>query len=206
RRRCGTRRSPPGAPGPRPGEAAAARRCGSGGLALVLRPRQRAPAFPWTGYITADHRGSPAMTRPLIPKRLTGAASMPSNVDVIAEYEILGRHADGQLHWHDFHKVVYISGGSGVHLMNGVPHAIRPGIAFLLAPSDFHAWLPGDDGCILYNILFSPRILSPYLDAALFDAAGLGQGALVASDMSPLETIMQAMVRESGQITRPDAL
>jgi AraC-like DNA-binding protein len=145
------------------------------------------------------------MTRPLIPKRLASAAYMPPNVDVTAEHELLGRQAEGLLHWHDFHKLVYIAGGSGIHVMNGVPYAIRPGIAFLLAPSDFHAWLPSREGCVLYNILFSPRILSPYLDAALFDAAGLGQGALVARDMAPLETIMQAMVRESDQITRPDA-
>jgi AraC-like DNA-binding protein len=145
------------------------------------------------------------MTRPLIPKRLAGAAYMPPNVDVIAEHECLGRQTEGQLHWHDFHKLVYIADGSGIHLMNGVPYAISPGIGFLLAPSDFHAWLPGREGCVLYNILFSPRILSPYLGSALFDAASLGRGALVARDMAPLETIMQAMVRESDQISRPDA-
>lgn len=145
------------------------------------------------------------MTRPLIPKRLAGAAYMPANVDVIAEHEILARQAEGGLHWHDFHKLVYICGGSGIHQLNGVPHAIRAGVAFLLAPSDFHAWLPGGDGCVMYNILFSPRILSPYLSAALFDAGGLGQGALVAGDMAPVESMMQAMVRESDRIVRPDA-
>jgi hypothetical protein len=74
------------------------------------------------------------MTRPLIPKRLAGAAYMPPNVDVIAEHECLGRQTEGQLHWHDFHKLVYIADGSGIHLMNGVPYAISPGIGFLLAP------------------------------------------------------------------------
>jgi len=142
--------------------------------------------------------------RQLIPKRLASVAYMPPNVDVIVEHESLGRQAEG-LHWHDFHKVVYIAGGSGIHLMNGVPYEIRPGVAFLLAPSDFHAWLPSSEGCVMYNILFSPRILSPYLDAALFDAGGPGQGALVAHDMAPLESIMQAMVRESDHIARPDA-
>lgn len=145
------------------------------------------------------------MTRPLIPKRLAGATYMPPNVDVIAEHECLPRQAEGGLHWHDFHKLVYIAGGSGIHLMNGVPYPITAGTAFLLAPSDFHAWLPGGDGCVVYNILFSPRILSPYLDAALFDAGGPGPVGLVARDMAPLESIMQAMVRESDQIARPDA-
>lgn len=144
------------------------------------------------------------MPRQLIPKRLVSSTYMPSNVDVLAEHESACHQVQG-LHWHDFHKLVYVISGSGIHLLNGVPYEIRPGATFLLAPSDFHAWLPGDEGCALYNILFSTRVLSPYLESALFDAAGLRQGALVAADMAPLEPFMQAMVRESDRITRPDA-
>src|SRR5215475_138477 len=144
------------------------------------------------------------MPRVSIPKRLVSTSYMPPNVDVLAEHEGAGGQFEG-LHWHDFHKLVYVSGGSGIHMLNGVSHEIRPGVAFLLAPSDFHAWLPGEAGCTLYNILFSTRVLSPYLESALFDAAGLRQGALVATDLGPLEPLMQAMVRESGRLVRPDA-
>lgn len=142
--------------------------------------------------------------RPSIPKRLVSTSYMPPNVDVLAEHEGVGGQFES-LHWHDFHKLVYVSSGSGIQMLNGVSHEIRPGVAFLLAPSDFHAWLPGKGGCTLYNILFSTRVLSPYLESAVFDAAGLRHGPLVAPDMASLEPLMQAMVRESERLVRPDA-
>jgi AraC-like DNA-binding protein len=144
------------------------------------------------------------LLRPSIPERLSSTSYMPPNVDVLAEYEKVGGQFEN-LHWHDFHKLVYVSGGSGVHMMNGVAHEIRPGVAFLLAPSDFHAWLPGEDGCTLYNVLFSTRVLTPFLESAVFDAAGLRHGALVAPDMTSLEPLMEAMVRESERLVRADA-
>ena len=143
------------------------------------------------------------MTRSPIPRRLLSATYMPPNVDVIAEHDDASHHVE--LHWHDFHKLVYVIGGSGIHLLNGVPHEIRSGIAFLLAPSDFHAWSPSRGGCTLYNVDFLPRALSPYLQAALFDAARQRQGPLVVRDMTALEPIMQSMVREGDRLPRPDA-
>jgi AraC-like DNA-binding protein len=144
------------------------------------------------------------MTRPPIPKRLLSTTYMAPNVDVIAEqdapvYEVVA------LHWHDFHKLVSVISGSGIHLLNGVPHEIKTGVTYLLAPSDFHAWLPNRDGCALYNIDFMPRVLAPYLQSALYDAARLRQGPLIVRDMTDLEPVMQAMVRECDRISRPDA-
>lgn len=143
------------------------------------------------------------MTRPPIPKRLLSSMYMPPNVDVIAEQDEPVNQVDG-LHWHDFHKLVCVTSGSGVHVLNGVRHEITPGITFLLAPSDFHAWLPKGDGCVLYNIDFLPRVLAPYLQSALYDAA-VRQAPLVVRDMADLEPIMQAMVTECGRLGRPDA-
>ncbi len=144
------------------------------------------------------------MTRPPIPKRLLSSMYMPPNVDVIAEQDEPVNQVDG-LHWHDFHKLVCVMSGSGVHVLNGVSHEITPGVAFLLAPSDFHAWLPNGEGCLLYNIDFMPRVLAPYLQSALYDATRLGRGPLVVRDMADLEPIMQAMVKECGRLARPDA-
>lgn len=143
------------------------------------------------------------MTVTFIPERLAGSDYMPPNTDVIVEREHLPHRVE-DLHWHDFHKLVCVTGGSGTHVMNGVPFAIKPGVAFLLTPSDFHAWRPSLEGCDLYNILFSPRTLSQYLEGALLGGAGLGQGALVARDMDSLEPVLQTMLRESDR-TGPDA-
>jgi AraC-like DNA-binding protein len=132
----------------------------------------------------------------VVPERLAGTDYMAPNADVIVEFEHLP-HRPEALHWHDFHKLVCIAGGSGTHMLNGVPFAIKPGVAFLLTPSDFHAWRPGLEGCDLYNILFSTRTLSQHLEAKLFAGAGLGQGALVARDMDPVEPVLRTMLAES---------
>jgi AraC-like DNA-binding protein len=143
------------------------------------------------------------VTVTLVPERLIGADYMAPNIDVIVEHEHLPHRAE-DLHWHDFHKLVCIIGGSGTHVLNGVPFAIKQGVSFLLTPSDFHAWRPGVDGCDLYNILFSPRTLSQYLDAKLFSGTGLAPGALVARDMDAVEPVLATMLAESERHS-PDA-
>jgi AraC-like DNA-binding protein len=121
---------------------------------------------------------------------------MPPDVDVLVECEHLPHRVE-ELHWHDFHKLVCITGGSGTHVVNGIPFAIKPGVAFLLAPSDFHAWRPGLDGCDLYNILFSPLVLATSFETVLFGGPGAGQRTLVARDLDALEPVLKTMRAES---------
>jgi AraC-like DNA-binding protein len=144
------------------------------------------------------------MTRTTIPRRFLRSTYMPHNMDVIAEQDDPVNQTV-EVHWHDFHKLVSVISGSGIHVLNGVPHEITPGITFLLAPSDFHAWLPNGDGCALYNIDFMPQVLAPYLQSALYDAARLRQGPLVVRDMTDLGPIMRATLTECGRLARPDA-
>jgi len=142
------------------------------------------------------------MTTSVVPQRVVGSDYMPVHLDVIVEHEF-GKQID-HVHWHDFHKLVYVAGGSGTHLLNGAPLPIERGAAFLLTPSDFHAWRPDGTGCELYNVLFAPRVLSDYLKSSLFGAGRFGQGALVARGMHDLPPLLDRMVRESGH-DRPDA-
>ena len=139
----------------------------------------------------------------VVPERLVGTDYMAPDADVIVEFEHLA-HRPEALHWHDFHKLVCITGGSGTHTLNGVPFAIKPGVAFLLTPSDFHSWRPGLDGCDLYNVLFSTRTLAQHLEAKLFTGTGLDEGALVARDMDRVEPMLKVMLAESQHDT-PDA-
>lgn len=132
-----------------------------------------------------------------LPARLSGADYMPTTVDVLAEREHLTRSVE--LHWHDFHKLVYVDSGTGTHVINGASFPITPGVAFLLTPSDLHAWLPDGNDCVLYNLLFSPRVLSEYLEAVLFRAPALQLGPLVARGMARVTPILDAMVRESSR-------
>lgn len=143
------------------------------------------------------------MTVSYIPERLLGSDYMPPSTEVIVERELVKREFE-TVHWHDFHKLVYLAGGSGTHVMNGVPFAVKPGVAFLLTPSDFHAWRPSAEGCAVYNILFSPRVLSEYLGGVLFDASAPARGALVARGLDPIQTVLDTMVRETDRIG-PDA-
>jgi AraC-like DNA-binding protein len=136
-----------------------------------------------------------------LPARLSSADYMPTTVDILAERECLNE--DVELHWHDFYKLVYVADGAGTHVFNGVSFPITAGDAFVLTPSDLHAWQP-DGECVLYNLLFSPRVLSEYLESVLFRDAGMRLGPLIARDMSKLRPILDTMVLESDS-RGPDA-
>lgn len=63
-------------------------------------------------------------------------------------------------HSHDFFEIEWITGGSGLHLLNGVPHPLRPGSLYLLTPEDVHAVRP-TPRLEYYNIMFSEDFFAP---------------------------------------------
>jgi AraC-like DNA-binding protein/quercetin dioxygenase-like cupin family protein len=73
------------------------------------------------------------------------------------------------LHWHEFYELTFIISGTGSHTVNGLAHALNPGVLFLLTPVDFHQLAP-DAGQTLevFNIIFSGDFLDDELRRWLF--------------------------------------
>lgn len=108
------------------------------------------------------------------------------------------------VHWHDFYELVYVTSGEATHLVNGVPHHLAAGSAFMLTPADFHelrAISPEPLSC--YNVV---------VDAVHFERS-LGQGLLssieptpwMVADMTGLEDDFARLYEES-QYERPGTL
>lgn len=73
------------------------------------------------------------------------------------------------LHWHDFYELVFVTDGEGLNIVNGRAYPITRGSASLLTPVDFHEIrLMGGAPLILYDVVFSPKILSAPLHDLLF--------------------------------------
>jgi AraC-like DNA-binding protein len=78
-----------------------------------------------------------------------------------------------ELHWHEFYELTYIISGSGVNEVNGHPYPLETGDLFLLTPADFHQITPDPgENLELYNLIFSPLLLSDELFELLFSEAG----------------------------------
>ena len=79
-------------------------------------------------------------------------------------------------HSHDFFEIEWITGGSGLHLLNGVPHPLRPGSLYLLTPEDVHAVRP-TPRLEYYNIMFSEDFFAPdFAYEALLSCRGVQTG------------------------------
>ena len=80
------------------------------------------------------------------------------------------RHAPTALHSHDFHELVVILGGRGVHVMADRAYPIQAGDVFLIRGDMAHGYAD-TDRMALVNILFEPRRLRLPL-AGLADVPG----------------------------------
>jgi AraC-like DNA-binding protein len=80
------------------------------------------------------------------------------------------RHAATELHTHDFHELVVILGGRGMHLMDGHYYPIEAGDVFLIRGDMAHGYAE-TNAMALVNILFEPQRLRLPL-AGLADVPG----------------------------------
>ena len=76
---------------------------------------------------------------------------------------------DYPLHWHEFYEIEYIVTGHAVENINGTDHDAAPGFAVLITPDDLHSYhsIHKDDVVTVYNVKFSPYLLSPELQKLL---------------------------------------
>ncbi len=90
-------------------------------------------------------------------ERLTASALFPSR-----EFPLVclrhQRHAPTALHTHDFHELVVILGGHGVHITEERTYPIQAGDVFLIRGDMAHGYAD-TDRMALVNILFDPRRL-----------------------------------------------
>lgn len=101
--------------------------------------------------------------------RLSAASIFPSSDFPLAclRHE---RHAPTALHSHEFHELVIILGGRGVHVMDDRAYPIQAGDVFLIRGEMTHGYAE-TDRMALVNILFEPRRLRLPL-AGLADVPG----------------------------------
>ncbi len=64
-------------------------------------------------------------------------------------------------HYHDFHELVLVTHGSGIHLFNGERFEIHSGNVFLVVPGQSHAYL-SIDRLELFSFLFTNPIIAPF--------------------------------------------
>ena len=77
------------------------------------------------------------------------------------------------VHWHDFYELVYVVGGVGQHVVNGVREAIHAGSVFLLTPTDFHAInTVGDQSLSCYNVVIDVQLVDGLLNDVDPDYSG----------------------------------
>jgi AraC-like DNA-binding protein len=87
------------------------------------------------------------------------------------------------VHWHDFYELVFVTGGSARHVLNGVPHVIGAGSAFLLTPTDFHEIIAdGPEPLSCYNIVIDPQVAERQLDELLPSRTGWPPAAVARFD------------------------
>ena len=72
----------------------------------------------------------------------------------------LDPHFQSTLHWHDYYELELITGGRGVHTLNGRAYSLSRGAVYLLSPKDFHTLSEDENAPLtLYNVNFSERLL-----------------------------------------------
>ncbi|HYO31652.1 MAG TPA: AraC family transcriptional regulator [Nocardioidaceae bacterium] len=90
------------------------------------------------------------------------------------------------VHWHDFYELAYVVEGHAEHRVNGVPHELSAGSAFLMTPADFHELHTlGHQPLSYYNVVIDPSLLESRAEA-LF-ASGLPRSLCAVRDMAGLQ-------------------
>ncbi len=101
-----------------------------------------------------------------------------------------------QVHWHDFYELVYVLDGTARHTVNGRPHRLAPGSAFMLTPADFHEITSTSDQVLTcYNVVIDPSVLAGELGELLPLASH--QAVWMVDDLSEVEPDFHRLWKES---------
>lgn len=82
-------------------------------------------------------------------------------------------HGPMEPHTHDFHELVYIRRGRGIHHINGHPYPIIAGDLYLMRPGEDHRYETGAEPVDIINIIFYDSLFSASDWAAVQDLPGL---------------------------------
>jgi AraC-like DNA-binding protein len=72
---------------------------------------------------------------------------------------------DVEVHWHDYYELSLVVAGEAEHVVNGRPHRLGPGSAFLLSPADFHSIHATGDPLLCFNTVIDAALMERQLDA-----------------------------------------
>jgi len=101
-------------------------------------------------------------------------------------------------HWHQFFELGFITSGTGIHEINGMPHRIERGHAFLLTPTDFHRIVPDPGQTVqLYNLIFTEKMISEELTDKLFERHKNLTRSFVSEEYAEAEREFERILRES---------
>lgn len=64
------------------------------------------------------------------------------------------------LHWHDFYEFEWITGGSGIHIVNGAEQPLTPGDLIVVSPVDLHSITLQGNNLKHTTVHFNERFLS----------------------------------------------
>jgi len=74
------------------------------------------------------------------------------------------------MHFHNFYELELILGGGGVTVLNGTEYKIRPNMAVLLSPNDFHEYI-SDGSIVMINVQFETDLITdiqmPFSDSPI---------------------------------------
>ena len=85
-------------------------------------------------------------------------SSLLSGVDEILKIHRVSPQAVTELHSHEFHELVLIIKGKGIHFTKEERYPIRAGDMFLIWPGQLHGYAE-TDGLELINIIYLPELL-----------------------------------------------
>lgn len=94
-------------------------------------------------------------------------------------------YLEGELveHTHDFIELVYISGGSGIHVVNGEKRVVRQGDLLIVGDHSIHTFYPSVDNFTWINCFFLPDILQSLYESHPSNQVTLSLLAGCTSDM-----------------------
>jgi AraC family transcriptional regulator, L-rhamnose operon transcriptional activator RhaR len=91
------------------------------------------------------------------------------------DFPLMAMRAGGhryEPHCHDFHELVYVCRGGGVHVIDQRPYPMLRGDFYLMAPDDVHGYqAPGELGIV--NLLFAPSLFDAATWAQVLELPGL---------------------------------
>ena len=107
------------------------------------------------------------------------------------------------VHWHDYYELVYVSGGTASHVINGVEHRVSPGSVSLLTPADFHEIrTDSEEPLTCYNVVIDAQLWESRLADFLLPGSEL---PWMLSDQTALEPDFERLWHES-RTDRPGAV